>query len=307
MWLTGQKYNLLRWRVERARSVKDVLLKEMGVSVRLMVGLKKGAYILCNGVHVHVNETAEAGDVIELKLPNEISEYEAENVPLVIHYEDEDVLVVEKPYDMVVHPTRNHLTGSMLNALLYYFQKREIYSKVRFVNRLDRYTSGVLIVAKNQYAHAALSHENALWHWEKEYIAVVGGVLEGTGTIAAPIAKSEEGIRRIICEDGAHAVTHYEALCSNGEATLVRVKLETGRTHQIRVHMSSIGHPLLGDDLYGGDCTRIQRQALHSARLGFVSPRKGEAVDIKIKLPEDIRELVEHLFGNSNAIAHYFQ
>ena len=290
-----QRYNRLVWIAESDAALKKILLDEMGISIRLLVELKKGDFIFVNGKKKIVKEEIHRGDEVVVVLPAESSEYLAQDISLTVYYEDEDLLVVEKPYDMVVHPTRSHLYDTMLNGALYYFRQRGIESKVRFVNRLDRYTSGILIIAKNAYAHSVLTKENSLWSMEKEYLAVVHGELTGEGTIEKPIAKSDDGIRREIREDGQRATTHYKVLAHSENASLVQIRLETGRTHQIRVHFSSIGHPLLGDELYGGETKRIERQALHSRRLSFFSPRRKEKMDIKIQLPKDIRELLQEL------------
>lgn len=298
MWKNNKKYNELIWIAEKDEKLKQILLDEMDISIRLMVSLKKGDYVFVNGQKCNVHTEVKKGDEIKILLPKEESEYLPQDIELQIYYEDEDLLVVEKPYDMVVHPTRSHLYDTMLNAALFYFRKNGIESKVRFVNRLDRYTSGILIIAKNVYAHSVLTKENSLWDMEKEYWAIVQGRLTGKGTINKPIRKSDDGIRREIGEDGQHAITHYEVVASSDEASLVRVKLETGRTHQIRVHFQSEGHPLFGDELYGGNLDWIQRQALHAARLGFYSPRKEEKIDIKVQLPNDMRELIKKLLPN---------
>lgn len=300
MWIEGeQQYNRLMWKAQEEGTLKEILLNEMDISIRLMVALKKGDYIFLNGKKEIVHKEVNAGDVVEIILPPEKSEYLPQDIPLQIYYEDEDLLVLEKPENMVVHPTRNHLEDTMLNAVLYYFQKRGISSKVRFVNRLDRYTSGILIVAKNAYAHSVLTKENAMWNLEKEYIAVVEGFVEKGGTVDRPILKSDDGIRRMVHSEGQRAVSHFEVLAHNNDASVLKIKLETGRTHQIRVHFSSIGHPLFGDELYGGDIHLIKRQALHSLKLGFQSPRKENSTEIKIKLPEDIRELIEKLLPDA--------
>lgn len=300
MWQdNNQKYNKLIWVCESRSSLKDTLLNSMGVSIRTMVSLKKGEYIKLNGKKALVKEEVKKGDILEVSFPDEESDYLAEKMTLEVHYEDDDLLVVEKPYDMVVHPTRNHLYGTMLNGLLYYFKEKDINSKVRFVNRLDRYTSGVLIVAKSRFSHSFMTSKNSLWEMDKEYLAIVEGRFEGKGTIRKHIAKTEDGIRREVREDGQLAITHYEVLAANDQASLVKIRLETGRTHQIRVHMAHLGHPLLGDELYGGDTSLIERQALHASKLGFFSPRKLEKQEIKIKLPDDIRELVDGLFDLS--------
>ena len=300
MWQkNGQTYNKLCWICEEEASLKETMLNAMGISIRLMAALKKGDYVRLNGKKATVPEKVKPGDLVEITFPEESSDYLPQKMDLTIHYEDQDLLVIEKPYDLVVHPTRKHLEGTMLNGILYYFQNQGIKAKPRFINRLDRYTSGVLIVAKSQYAHSFMSDKNALWDMDKEYTAVVQGRMTGQGSIRKKIAKSEDGIKREVREDGQEAISHYKVIKSTEEASLVKIRLETGRTHQIRVHMASLGHPLFGDELYGGDLTLIRRQALHSTSLGFYSPRDKEKKNIKIMLPKDIRELVYRLFSLS--------
>lgn len=300
MWqVDNQKYNKLSWICESEGTVKDTLLNKMGMSVRLMVSLKSGDGIRKNNKKASVKETVEKGDLIEACFPEEKNDYMPQKIDLTIHYEDDDLLVVEKPYDMVVHPTKTHYNDTMLNGILYYFKENNIHSKVRFVNRLDRYTSGVLLVAKNKFAHSFMSKNNGLWEMDKEYIAVVQGQMSGEGTIKGKIALAEDGIKREVRSDGQEAITHYRVIASSEKASLLSIQLETGRTHQIRVHMSHLGHPLLGDELYGGDTSAIARQALHATKLGFFSPRKEKKQEIKIMLPDDIRELIDRLFGLS--------
>lgn len=300
MWVEGkQRYDQLVWRAEGEGTLKEILLNEMDLSIRAVVALKKGDYIFLNGKKAKVYADVQRGDEILVLLPKENSEYLPQDIPLTIYYEDEDLLVVEKPEDMVVHPTRSHLYDTMLNAALFYFREQGISSKVRFVNRLDRYTSGILIIAKNSYAHSVLTKDHSMWELEKEYIAVVQGKMEEGGTIDRPIAKSEDGIRREIREDGQRAITHYEVVASDPRASLLRIRLETGRTHQIRVHFSALGHPLYGDELYGGDTELIGRQALHSLHLAFYSPRKEQKIEITIELPKDIRELIQKILPNT--------
>lgn len=296
MWIENrQKYNELVWKSERTGELKDILLNDMNISIRLLVALKKGENIFVNGKLMIVKENIRANDLIMVKLPEESSEYLAEKRELNIMYEDNDVIVVEKPFGEVVHPTKSHLTGTMLNAILYYFRENNIKSKVRFVNRLDKDTSGVLIVAKNAYAHSVMTKENTMWNITKEYLAVVEGNLSGDGSIRLRIAKSDDNIRREINENGQEAITHYRSIASNDKATVVKVRLETGRTHQIRVHMKAIGHTLFGDELYGGNMELIQRQALHSQKIGFFSPRGEKMVKIENQLPEDIEKLIKIL------------
>lgn len=300
MWVKNeQKYNQLVWQAESDKQLKKILLDEMGVSVRLMVSLKKEKAVWLNNKKASVADSVKKGDIIRLNLPEEHSDYELQEMPLKIYYEDEDVLVVDKPYDQVVHPTKSHYKDTMLNGLAYYFAQNNIWSKVRFVNRLDRFTSGILVVAKNGFAHSMLTKNLSAWEMDKEYIALVQGHVKENNTIDEPIALVEDGFHREISPQGQKSVTHYQVIAANETASLLKIKLETGRTHQIRVHMASIGHPLFGDELYGGDLSYIQRQALNSTNLGFYSPRKAEKIQIKTKLPEDLRELIEKLLPDA--------
>lgn len=290
-----QKYNELVWTCEGENSLKKELLEKMDISVRMSCILKKENRVLLNEEFVPFHSQVKPGDIIKVFLVEEENEYLSEDMNLNIVYEDIDLLVIEKPYGMVVHPTKGHQQNTMLNGIKKYFEDNKINSKVRFVNRLDRDTSGILIVAKNSYAHSVLTKDTSMWEMEKTYIAVVHGKLDGEGTIDSPILKSEDGIKRIIDGSGQRSVTHYKVISSNENASLVELELETGRTHQIRVHMSSIGHPLFGDELYEGDTELIARQALHCVALGFTSPRLGEKIIAKTKLQEDILELINKL------------
>ena len=255
----------------------------MNISVRMLCSIKKEKSVTVNGKYVPMHTMVCGGDIIKIELPHESNEYEAQQMGIEVLYEDFDLLVVEKPFGMVVHPTRNHLENTMLNALKYYFDENGIKSKVRFVNRLDRDTSGILIVAKNAYAHSVLTKDTSMWEMHKKYIAVVEGKLDESGTIRLPIIKSEDGIRRMVDENGQECVTHYRTIKSNERASFVELELETGRTHQIRVHMSAIGHPIFGDELYGGNIDFIERQALHCIELGFYSPRLEKEIRVKTK------------------------
>ena len=267
----------------------------MNISVRMLCSIKKEKSVTVNGKYVPMHTMVCGTDIIKIELPHESNEYEAQQMGIEVLYEDFDLLVVEKPFGMVVHPTRNHLENTMLNALKYYFDENGIKSKVRFVNRLDRDTSGILIVAKNAYAHSVLTKDTSMWEMHKKYIAVVEGKLDESGTIRLPIIKSEDGIRRTVDENGQECVTHYRTIKSNERASFVELELETGRTHQIRVHMSAMGHPIFGDELYGGNLDLIERQALHCIELGFYSPRLEKEIRVKTKLHDDITELLMKL------------
>ena len=296
MWkIESQRYDQLVWQCKEENKLKSELLDKMNISVRMLCSIKKEKSVTVNGKYVPMHTMVCGGDIIKIELPHESNEYEAQQMGIEVLYEDFDLLVVEKPFGMVVHPTRNHLENTMLNALKYYFDENGIKSKVRFVNRLDRDTSGILIVAKNAYAHSVLTKDTSMWEMHKKYIAVVEGKLDESGTIRLPIIKSEDGIRRMVDENGQECVTHYRTVASNERASFVELELETGRTHQIRVHMSAIGHPIFGDELYGGNMDLIERQALHCIELGFYSPRLEKEIRVKTKLHDDITELLMKL------------
>ena len=297
MWFNDQQYNKLVWKNEsRNDTLKQILLNDMGISLRLLYSLKKDKQIFVNKKFYKMHELVNIGDIIEINLPDEANEYDAEDMDIKLLYEDADLMVVEKEPFVVVHPTKGHQSGTLANGLIKLFKDKSINSKIRFVNRLDRDTSGILIVAKNSYCHSILTKDDAMHEMEKKYYAVVGGHLEKeSGVIDLPIDKSEDGIRRMVSEKGQRAVTRYKVIDKLEQATLLEISLETGRTHQIRVHFSHIGHPLLGDELYGGDMSLLNRQALHCFELGFYSPRKSEIIYIKSELPHDMRELVKEL------------
>ena len=296
MWkIESQKYDQLIWQCQEENKLKSELLDKMNISVRMLCSIKKEKSVTVNGKYVPMHTMVCGTDIIKIELPHESNEYEAQQMGIEVLYEDFDLLVVEKPFGMVVHPTRNHLENTMLNALKYYFDENGIKSKVRFVNRLDRDTSGILIVAKNAYAHSVLTKDTSMWEMHKKYIAVVEGKLDESGTIRLPIIKSEDGIRRMVDENGQECVTHYRTIKSNERASFVELELETGRTHQIRVHMSAMGHPIFGDELYGGNLDLIERQALHCIELGFYSPRLEKEIRVKTKLHDDITELLMKL------------
>lgn len=297
MWFNDQQYNKLVWKNEsRNDTLKQILLNDMGISLRLLYSLKKDKQIFVNKKFYKMHEIVNIGDIIEINLPDEANEYDAEDMDIKLLYEDADLMVVEKEPFVVVHPTKGHQSGTLANGLIKLFKDKSINSKIRFVNRLDRDTSGILIVAKNSYCHSILTKDDAMHEMEKKYYAVVGGHLEKeSGVIDLPIDKSEDGIRRMVSEKGQRAVTRYKVIDKLKQATLLEISLETGRTHQIRVHFSHIGHPLVGDELYGGDMSLLNRQALHCFELGFYSPRKSEIIYIKSELPHDMRELVKEL------------
>lgn len=298
MWIEGlQTYNTLCWKAESNEVLKKILIEEMGISIRMISELKKRRAVKVNGGFVKNHDKVFVGDVIEVDLGTDRSEYEPEYKEPEILYEDHDVLVINKEPFTVVHPTRNHPDHTLLNYMEGYFRQAGIQERVRFINRLDRDTSGLLLIAKNKFSHFQMSKEHQFGAMEKIYLALVGGKLDRKqGVIREKMGRrDEESIKREVFEGGQMAITHYRVLKEMQEASLVELRLETGRTHQIRCHMAYLGHPLLGDELYGGRTDKIGRQALHSYILRFKSPRVEGFVEQKAKLPQDMQELLDQL------------
>lgn len=264
---------------------------------------------LLTAVHAAKKEKAAEGDVIQIEIPEpEKIEVEAENIPIDIVYEDDDVLVVNKPAGMVVHPAPGNYTGTLVNALMYACGDNlsSINGVIRpgIVHRIDKDTSGLLMIAKNDKAHASLSEQLSVHSITRKYNAIVyNNIKEDEGTIDEPIGRDPKNRLKnaVVYSNSKRAVTHYKVLERFGKFTLIEASLETGRTHQIRVHMSHIKHPLLGDVLYGPAKNKegALRQMLHAKVLGFVHPSKGKYMEFSSLLPDDFTKVMENLRRNS--------
>ena len=238
---------------------------------------------------VDKNYRIQKGDRIIITVKNKIPlEVTPEDIPIEIIYEDDDLVVVNKARGMVVHPAHGNETGTLVNALLYHCKLSSINGTIRpgIVHRIDKNTSGLLVIAKNDIAHARLSEQLATHSMTRKYIAIVsGGFKDSGGTINEPIGRHpRDRKKQAVISGGRNAVTHYKVLERLGNYTLLEISLETGRTHQIRVHMNYIGHTLLGDDLYGSAAGK--GQCLHAKTLGFVHPKTGEYIEFDSELPE---------------------
>ncbi|SHJ01290.1 23S rRNA pseudouridine1911/1915/1917 synthase [Geosporobacter subterraneus DSM 17957] len=278
--------------------LKEILYDQMKLSSRLVRKLKRTKNILVNGNKIAFHAKMRKGDRVEVIMEEESNQFEPQDIPIDVVYEDMDLLILNKQPGLVVHPTKGHPIGTLANAIVYYMQTRKESFKIRFVNRLDRDTSGLIMIAKNPYIQQELSKQMIDHQVEKRYLAVVKGALATEkGTIDAPIGRPDpEDITRMVFEGGQPSVTHYEVVEQLRDAAVVRLLLETGRTHQIRVHMSHIGHPIIGDELYGGKVdTLIDRQALHAEILRFTHPRTGVPMEVKANIPQDMLDLISKL------------
>ncbi len=269
-------------------------LKAEGYSHQVITHLKRTMNgILLNGIWAHTWDILHTNDYLTIQLVENVS---SENIvpadlPLNIIYEDEDLLVINKPAGMPIHPSQGNYDNTLANALAWHYRSLGEPFTYRCINRLDKDTTGLLIVAKHMYSASLLYHMSAERKISRTYLAIAEGEVPEEGTITAPIARAEGStIERCVDEErGETACTHFKRISYKDGYSLVSLKLETGRTHQIRVHMKYIGHPLPGDFLYHPDYSRIHRQALHSFKLSFQHPITGEPMAFQAPIPDDMK------------------
>mgnify|MGYP002602173966 CR=1 FL=1 len=270
------------------QTVQNFLRQGCGLSWRMVVKLKRVENgITVDGVHRRSIDRVCAGQTVAVLMPTDAVRIESADIPLTVAYEDPYLLIVDKPPGLAVHPSAGKPEPTLANAVVGYFEKQGEPLSFRPVSRLDRNTSGLLPVAKSAHIAYALTGKIT-----KTYLAIVVGELTGSGTVDQPIRVREGScITREVGEGGKNSVTHWRALATDGSISVLRVQIETGRTHQIRVHLSHLGYPLVGDTMYGTDET-LPRHALHCARLQFVHPITEKETDIRAPLPTDLENLL---------------
>lgn len=285
----------------------DKYLSEVctGLTRSYLQKLLKSQLVEVDGTAVKNSYRLSAGETVELEVPEAVEpEIEAEPIPLDILYEDKDIILINKPKGMVVHPAAGHYSQTLVNGLMYHCRGElsGINGVMRpgIVHRIDMDTTGVLIVCKNDFAHNSIAEQLKVHSITRKYYAIVHGLIkESEGTIDAPIGRHPVDRKKMSAnyKNGRHAVTHYRVLERFKQFTYVECQLETGRTHQIRVHMSSLNHPLLGDIVYGpSKCPfKLQGQTLHAGVLGIIHPRTGEYMEFSAPLPEYFEKLLEKL------------
>ena len=279
---------------ENNKTIKQILKERLFISDRLLTFLKKNSLILYNNdkiTNLNILARLNSTVTVDLNFEEDNNNIVPIKMDLKIIYEDEALLIIDKPAGIPVHPSILHYTNSLSNGVKYYFDSINLKKKIRPVNRLDRNTSGIVIFAKNQYIQECLIHQMQTKEFKKTYLAVVEGHLKKlNGTIDAPITRKENSIiERCVAENGEKSITHYKVLKQNFEKNydIVECLLETGRTHQIRVHLSYIGHPLIGDTLYGNNSKYISRQALHAYKVEFIHPITNKLTQFTSDLPKD--------------------
>lgn len=270
---------------DNGRQIRDYL-RDFGVSSALLTRLKQTENgITLNGRFAKTIEHLSTGDRLKIRLEGKGHMPNPTPMQLEIPYEDEDIIVLNKPPLLPVHESLNHRGDTLSNFVSYHIDEDTAF---RAVFRLDKNTSGLVLVAKHELAASKLAGKI-----QKDYYAVVGGIITQSGTIDAPIERCGDSIiKRRVGSGGERAITHYAPISVNNGNTLLKIKLETGRTHQIRVHFESIGHSLLGDELYGGDCSKINRQALHCKDIYFTHPITGQQLHITSDFPQDIKGVI---------------
>ena len=275
-------------------SIKKFVKGYCGLSANLWKKIKWNGSVILNGVQIYnANIVVHVNDKVVCEWSEE-TDIIPSCIPLKIIYEDNTLLIIDKDADMIIHPTSKTETNTLVNAISGYYKKNNQMSGIHPIYRLDRNTTGLIAVAKSAKLQYELSKEHGTI--KREYLAVVEGRFKNKeGSIIYPIGRKEGSIIEWkVRDDGKEARTDYKVIEENPSCTLLTLRLYTGRTHQTRVHMSFLGHPLIGDDLYGGNCSKLKRQALHSHHISFIHPDTGECMEFKSPMPDDMYEFFEN-------------
>ena len=285
---------------DKYHTVTAVIKSYYNVSDRLLTKLKKNKHILLNNSFSNINSIIKLGDEIQINLDfeEESSNIIPKQMALDILFEDDSLIIINKSSNMAIHPSILHFENSLSNGLKYYFNSKNIKKKIRPVNRLDKDTSGIVVFAKNEYIQESLIKQMKSHDFKKEYYAILEGFIENKKQkIIAPISRKQNSIiEREVSEKGDFAVTHLELIknfeYNNTKLAFVKFILETGRTHQIRVHSKYINHPILGDSLYGNSSILISRQALHAYKIDFFHPITKKNMELIAPIPDDIKRIL---------------
>lgn len=297
----NKQHSLWEYRLQSEDSGQKylaILLHKFHFSLKLLQRLKQGERVWVDGQFTYLTARGKEGELLSIQLSSdEESNISGENLPLDILYEDEYLLAVNKPVGQVVHPNHRYLSHTLGNAVVGYWELKGEHRLYRPIHRIDRNTSGVVIIAKNQFSHQQLAWQLERGDIHKRYYGFVEGVVnENEGTIDYPIGLAPGSfIKRLVQPHGEPARTDFRVLRRYPKATFLEFLLKTGRTHQIRAHCEGLGHPLLGDDLYGGDTKLIDRQALHSSVYAFLHPATSLPIVIRAPFPADLRNLMKKL------------
>ena len=296
------KYNHTVTEEEYGMSINEILRSNFNFSARFKTKIKFQNLLDLNGVQAKGFMKPEVGDLISIRLPKETSDFPAEDIPIDVLYEDDDLLIINKQPGLIVHPTKGHPYHTIANGLMKYMQDTGQEFKVRFANRIDMDTSGIVICAKNANCQDSISNQMKGQDVVKKYVAIVHGRVEDDCVINLPVGRPDEvSIRRCVMEEGKDATTIVKVLEAFDDYSLLELTIMTGRTHQIRVHLSHIGHPIIGDALYEGEAPGlIERQALHAYHIEFIHPMTEERLTIEAPYPDDMLKALEIIRRDSH-------
>ena len=296
------KYNHTVTEEEYGMSINEILRSNFNFSARFKTKIKFQNLLDLNGVQAKGFMKPEVGDLISIRLPKETSDFPAEDIPIDVLYEDDDLLIINKQPGIIVHPTKGHPYHTIANGLMKYMQDTGQEFKVRFANRIDMDTSGIVICAKNANCQDSISNQMKGQDVVKKYVAIVHGRVEDDCVINLPVGRPDEvSIRRCVMEEGKDATTIVKVIEAFDDYSLLELTIMTGRTHQIRVHLSHIGHPIIGDALYEGEAPGlIERQALHAYHIEFIHPMTEERLTIEAPYPDDMLKALEIIRRDSH-------